>query len=70
MSDVTRLELELDDGQRLFTGRLRTQGGRERSFHGWLGLISALDAELGLRGRNGANDPPNANDARSAIRAD
>jgi hypothetical protein len=43
---LTRLVLELERHKPRIGGRVRADGGEERRFSGWLGLISALDAEL------------------------
>jgi hypothetical protein len=44
-----RIALDPAGGDRL-VGRLLSPRGQERSFDGWLGLISALDAELSPAG--------------------
>jgi hypothetical protein len=48
-----RITLDSADGDRL-VGHLLSTGGETRPFDGWLGLISALDAELSPAGL----DPP------------
>jgi hypothetical protein len=50
-----RIALDPADGNRL-VGRVLSPRGGERPFDGWLGLISALDAELSPAGV----DPPAA----------
>jgi hypothetical protein len=44
-----RIALDAADGDRL-VGRVLSPQGEERPFDGWLGLISALDAELSPAG--------------------
>ena len=61
MSCVTRLVLELDRKEPQISGRLRAGGAQARRFDGWLGLISALDAELARLGTCAATAPPSAN---------
>jgi len=39
-----RLVIDLDQESPRIVGRLRADGGQERGFIGWLGLISVLDA--------------------------
>jgi hypothetical protein len=43
MSESLRLELVLDVVDPI-KGRIRAPGGPERPFHGWLQLLSMLDA--------------------------
>jgi hypothetical protein len=52
---MTRLFLELDRTDPQISGRLSAAGADGRPFNGWLGLISALEAEVARL--NGGQDP-------------
>jgi hypothetical protein len=60
-----RITLDSTDGDRL-VGHLLSPTGEERHFDGWLGLISALDAELSPAGL----DPPTPGTGSRAGSAD
>jgi hypothetical protein len=60
-----RIALDPADGDRL-VGRLLSPHGEARPFNGWLGLISALDAELSPLGL----DPPTPGTGSRAGTAD
>jgi hypothetical protein len=66
----TRLVVELDRGAPEVTGRRLPTSGEAHPFRGWLGLISALDAEIspgaaraeGARSRRGATESAKPNE--------
>jgi hypothetical protein len=57
------LSLEFDPDSKPIAGSMRDEGGRSRTFAGWLGLAAVLGGFL--RDPNGADRPRPGSDRRS-----